>query len=194
MVTLNITRVIDVKSIIRMIDVNLFCCNELVEESCVVLREHTEVGNTILQVGDALDTKTKGIACVNLAIDAASLKHIGVYHATAKDFHPTSVLAEATTLAATDMARDVHLGTWLCEREVAWTQTNLCVRTKQLASEGQEHLLEVGERHILVYIQALKLMEEAVGTCRDSLVAIYSTRANHADRRLLMLHDAALVV
>ena len=104
MVTLNITRVIDVKSIIRMIDVNLFCCNELVEESCVVLREHTEVGNAILQVGDALDAKTECIAGVNLAVDAASLKYVGVYHTATQDFNPSCVLAESATLAATDVA------------------------------------------------------------------------------------------
>ena len=37
-------------------------------------------------------------------------------------------------------------------------------------------------------------MEEAVCACRDSLVAVYTTRADNADGRLLVLHDAALVV
>jgi hypothetical protein len=35
-------------------------------------------------------------------------------------------------------------------------------------------------------------MEEAVCTCRNSLVAIYTTRAEYADRRLLTEHHAGL--
>ena len=110
--------------------------NELVEEAYIVLREHTQVGYTIFQVGDTLDAKTESVAGVHLAIDAASLEHIGVYHATAKNLNPACVLAETAALAAADVARDVHLGTWLGEWEVARTQTYLCVWTEQLTGEG----------------------------------------------------------
>ena len=53
--------------------------NELVEEAYIVLREHTQVGYTIFQVGDTLDAKTESVAGVHLAIDAASLEHVRVY-------------------------------------------------------------------------------------------------------------------
>ena len=55
--------------------------HELVEEAHVVLWEHTQVGYTILQVGDALDAETESVAGVHLAVDAASLKHVRVDHA-----------------------------------------------------------------------------------------------------------------
>ena len=110
--------------------------HKLVQEACVVLREHTEVSNAIFEVCDALDAKTECVAGVNLAVDAASLEHIGVYHATAKNLNPACVLAETAALAAADVARDVHLGTWLGEGEVARTQTYLCVWAEQLTCEG----------------------------------------------------------
>ena len=126
--------------------------NELVEEAYVVLREHTQVGYTILQV-------------VHLAIDAASLEHVRVDHTATQNLYPTSVLAETAALTATNVARDVHLCAWLCEGEVARTQTNLCVRPEELACESEKHLLQVGERHVLINVKTLKLMEEAVSAC-----------------------------
>ena len=36
-------------------------------------------------------------------------------------------------------------------------------------------------------------MEEAVGTCRDSLVAVDTSRAEHADRRLVGFHIVSLI-
>lgn len=105
------------------------------KEASIVFREHTQVANTILQIGDTLYTHTKGIACIYLAIDATSLKHVRVYHSTAQDFYPSCMLAEATALTTTNMARDIHFGTWLCKWEIAWTKTYLCIFAKHLASK-----------------------------------------------------------
>ncbi len=57
----------------------------------------------------------------------------------------------------------------------------------------KEHLLQVGETYVLVNIQAFYLMEEAVGTGADSLVAIYATWAKHTDRWLVSFHIMSLV-
>lgn len=95
--------------------------NELVEEAYIVLREHTQVGYTILQVGDTLDAKTESVAGVHLAIDAASLEHVRVDHTATQNLYPASVLAETAALTATNVARDVHFCAWLCEGEVART-------------------------------------------------------------------------
>lgn len=53
------------------------------QEAHVVLREQSKVGYLIFQVGDTLDAKAEGVAAVNLAVDAAKLEHVGVYHAAA---------------------------------------------------------------------------------------------------------------
>ena len=55
-----------------------------------------------------------------------------------------------------------------------------------------EHLLEVGERYILVDVKAFDLMEEAMCTCRDGLVTIDATWTNHTDRWLLLVHHTNL--
>ena len=141
-----------------------------------------------------LHTKTEGVACVHLAVYAARLEHIGVNHSATENFNPTCMLTESTTLATTDVARDVHLGARLCEGEVARAQTNLCVRTKELACEGQEHLLKVCERHVFVNIQTFELMEEAMGACRNCLVTEHTSGANDTYWWLLLLHNSALVV
>ena len=47
------------------------------------------------------------------------------YHTTTKDFNPTRVFAETTTLTATDVARDVHFDTWFGKGEIAGTQAEL---------------------------------------------------------------------
>ena len=94
------------------------------------------------------------------------------------------MLAEATTLTATDVAGNVHLRTWLCEWEIAWTQTNLGVCSEHLTGKGQKDLLQVGKGNVLVDIESFYLMEEAVCACRNSLVAVNASRADDADWRL----------
>ena len=91
---------------------------ELFEETGVVFREEAEVVDAVLQVGDALNTHAESVAGINLGINAALVEYVGVDHATAKDLDPACVLAEATTLATADEARDVHLGAGLGEWEV----------------------------------------------------------------------------
>ena len=94
------------------------CALEQFEEPYVVFAEETEVLDLVLEVGDTLDTHTECISRVLLAVDAAELEHVGVYHAATEDLDPSCVLAEGATLAATDVTADVHLGAWLGEWEV----------------------------------------------------------------------------
>ena len=75
-----------------------------------------------------------------------------VYHAAAQYLYPACMLAEATAFTATDVARNVHFGTWLGEGEVAGTQSYLGVGAEHLTRKGEKHLLKVGEAHALIYI------------------------------------------
>ena len=117
---------------------------ELLQETNIVLGEHTQVGHVIFQVGDAFDAQTKGVTRINGAVYAAGFKHIGVYHATTKDFNPTRVFAKTTALATADVARDVHFCTWFGEGEIAWTQADFGVGTEKLASKGEQ----IGRAHV----------------------------------------------
>ena len=96
----------------------LVCALKEFEEPYVVLAEEAEVLHLVLEVCDTLDTHTECVARVYLAVDAAKLKHVGVNHTATKNLYPAGVLAEWASLAAADVAADVHLGTWLGEWEV----------------------------------------------------------------------------
>ena len=104
------------------------------------------------------------------------------------------MLAEVATLTATDVAGDIHLCARLCEWEVARAETNLSICTKHLTCKGKEHLLEVGETYILIYIETFYLMEEAVSAGADSLVTVNAAWAEHTDRWLMSFHIVGLVV
>ena len=103
------------------------------------------------------------------------------------------MLAEVATLTATDVAGDIHLGTRFCEWEVARTETNLGICTKHLTGKGKEHLLEVGETYVLIYIETFYLMEETVSAGADSLVTVNAAWAEHTDRWLMSFHIVSLV-
>ena len=130
-----------------------------IQEAGVVFREHAQVLHLILQVGDALDAHTQGVAGVDLAVDAAGFEYVGVHHAATEDFYPAGTFAEGASLAAADVAADVHFGTGLCEGEVRRTQTYLRLAAEHLLGEEQQYLLQVGERHVLVDIQSLYLVD-----------------------------------
>ena len=165
---------------------------ELVQEADVVLAEHAQVLHHILQVGDALHAKAESVAAIDGAVDAAGLKHGGIHHTATQNLDPTRVLAETAALATAQHTRDVHLGTGLGKWEVAGTQADLGIGAKQFLSEVQQHLLQVGKGHVLVDVQALDLVEEAVGTGGDCLVAVNAAGADDADGRLVALHRAYL--
>ena len=88
------------------------------EETDVVLAEEAKVLYLVLEIGAALDTHTECVARVYLAVDPAKFEHVGVNHTATQNLYPACVLAEWATLAATDVATDVHLGTWFSEWEV----------------------------------------------------------------------------
>ena len=73
---------------------------ELVQEACVILREHAQVFHLILQVGDTFYAHAEGVALVNGAVDAVGIQHSGVYHSTAKNLYPSRVFAERTALSS----------------------------------------------------------------------------------------------
>ena len=77
---------------------------ELVKETHIVFREHTEVLNLIFEVGDALYTHTQGKTFVTFGVDTAGIKHVGVHHTAAKNLHPSGVLAERASLAPAEVA------------------------------------------------------------------------------------------
>ena len=108
---------------------------EFFKETNIIFREHTQVFHAELQVGYAFYAHTESEARINLAVDAASVKHIGIDHSAAQYFHPSGVLAEVAALAAAQVARNVHFGRRLGEWEIAWAQAHLCVGAEHFPCE-----------------------------------------------------------
>ena len=152
-------------------DIRLVSSHKLVEETDVIFREETQVFDLVFQVGDTFHTHTEGIAFVDGGVDAVGFQHCGVYHTATENFHPASVFAESTAITCTNVAGDVHFGRRLCEGEIRGTQADLRVGTKHFSCEGEEHLFQVGERHIFVDVQAFHLVEKAVCASRNRFVA-----------------------
>ena len=106
---------------------------KLTQEPKVVFKKQADVVDPVFEHGDSFDSHTQGISGVSAAVDTAQIEHIRVYHSATENLHPSRMLAEATTLAAADVAGNVHFGTGLGEWEVAGTQTNLGVGAEHLA-------------------------------------------------------------
>ena len=125
---------------------------ELRQETYVVFGEHTEVLDLIFQVGDTFYAHAERESGVARGIYAARFKHIGIDHSASEDFHPSGVFAECASFAAAEITTYVHLRTWLCEWEIAGTQTYFGFRPEHFTSKIKQCLLQVGKRYILINI------------------------------------------
>ena len=88
----------------------LVCALEQLEEPNIVLAEETQVFYLVFEVCDALDTHTECVTRILFAVYAAKFEHIGVYHTATKNLNPTCTFTERTTLTATNVTADIHLG------------------------------------------------------------------------------------
>ena len=70
-----------------------------------------------------------------MAVDAASVEDVGIYHTATQYLDPSGMFTEAATLAAAKVTRDIDLGTRLGEGELRRTQTYLGIGAKPLFGE-----------------------------------------------------------
>ncbi len=165
---------------------------EFPQEPQVILEIVTEVVHLPLEHSDALQSHTEGKTAVLFRVDARSLEHIRVHHTAAQDFEPARTLADIATLAVTDIAAHIHLSRRLGEREIRRPHTDFGLRAEHLAGKQQNRLLQIRESHILVNIESLNLVENAVCTRTYGLIAEHSSRADHANRQRHSLHSTDL--
>ncbi len=125
---------------------------------------------------------------MHLRIDARGFQHSRIDHATPHDFQPPRAFGDALVHFRFEAPVYVHLGAGLREGEVARTKPDAGAGPKELLGEHQQGLLQVGETDILVDVQALDLVENAVRTRADGLVAEHATGHDHPQWRLTPLH------
>ena len=105
-----------------------------------------------------------------------------MYHAGAQDFNPASPFADVTAFSATLETRNIDFDRRLCEREEAWTETNLTRLTEQLFDERLERPFQVGHRDVFIDDEPFDL-QELVRMGRVVLIpTIHFPRADDANR------------
>ena len=161
---------------------------ELMQEPHVVLEIEPQVLHAVFEHGDTLDPHAEREPGIFLRIDSIGLKHIGIDHAAAHDLQPTRALADVAALAAAEVARHIDLGRRFGEGKVRRAHADRGVLAENLLGEVEDRLFQIGERHALVDIESLDLVEDAVCAVRNRFVAENAARADHPDRRLLPLH------
>ena len=167
-------------------------CFELLQEADIVFEVESDVVGAIFEHGHAFDAEAEGETAVFGTVDTAVFQHVGIHHAAAENLDPSGVLAKVAACAAADVAGNVHFCGRLREREVRGAQTDAHLIAEHTLREVEQSLFHVGKRHVFSHIQTFHLMEDAVGARGDGFVAEHAAGADHADRRLLLLHGAHL--
>ena len=165
---------------------------ELFEEADVVLEEEAQVLDAVLEHRDALDTHAQGETGVTVGIDAVQGQDIRVHHAASEDFKPSGSLAHIASLAVAEGTGDVHLGGRLREGEIGRAQADAGVGAEQLLGEVGQRLLQVGEGDTLIDIKGFNLVEHAVRTGGNRLVAEDAPGGDEADGEGVGFHVAHL--
>lgn len=91
---------------------------ELPQELKVVFEEMTDVVDLVAQHGEALDTHSKSVSRIAVAIDSAVFQYLGVHHATAQDFDPSGMLTNRTAFLSAQKAAHIHFRAGFGEGEI----------------------------------------------------------------------------
>src|SRR5580704_7978874 len=163
----------------------------VIDPAQVRVEEVAQIRQAVFEHRQAIEADAPSEALIDLRVEAAIRKHIGMDHAAAEDFEPILALAEPDLPAGT-AALDVDLERRRSERKEAWTEAHADMRHfEESLAEFLQHPLEVGERRALIDHQAFDLMEHR----RMRLVGIApigAAGADDPDRRLLGEHRAHL--
>ena len=125
----------------------------------------------VLQHGNAFDAHAEGKAGIFFGVDTTIVQYVGVHHSSTTDFYPAALLTYGTAFAAADQARNINLCAGLSEWEKRGTEAYFGFLTKQLFGKVVQCIFKVRKAHLLVYVKAFYLMEDAVCSGRNSLVA-----------------------
>ncbi|RMO19822.1 hypothetical protein ALQ47_05273 [Pseudomonas cichorii] len=164
---------------------------KLRQEPQVVVEEQAQIIDAVTQHCQTLDTHAESKALELFRVDAGHAQHVRVDHSAAHDFQPAGLLADATALAAAHHAFHIDFSGRLGEREERRTETHRQFFLEEHAQELFDGAFQIRKVDIAVDQQAFDLVEHRrVGDIR--ITAVYTTRADDADRRLLRLHGPHL--
>lgn len=113
---------------------------ELAEEAEIVFEIESEVADLIFKHSHTFDAHTESEAGIEFGIDTRGAEDVRVDHTAAENFEPASTLANIAALAATDVARDIHLCRRFGKGEIRRAETYLCLFAEHFLSEIEEGL------------------------------------------------------
>ena len=113
-------------------------------------------------------------------------------HAAAKDLDPAAALAESAALAVAFEAAHVHLGAGLREGEMMGAELHPGICAEEFSGKFLQSPFQIGKGNILVNNQTLNLMEGGRMGRIHLVGAEDSSRCNHTDWELSLLHHACL--
>ena len=88
------------------------------------------------------------------------LQYVRMNHTTAKDFDPSGTFTETAAFTATLEAGYIHLCTWLCEREMMWSELYVFVSGPNSSwANSFQSSLKICKSDVLVNNQTFDLME-----------------------------------
>src|SRR5699024_7656067 len=86
----------------------------------------------------------------------------------------------------------VHLGAWLREREMMRTEFCFCLRSEQFLRKHFQCSFQIGEGDMFVNDKSFDLVEGRRMGCVHLIRTEHTSRRDHTDRQLALLHHAGL--
>ena len=115
-----------------------------------------------------------------------------MYHPASEDLNPAGTFTESTSFASAFEASHIHLCTWLCKREMMRSEFCLCLFSKQLFCKHFQCSFQICKGNIFIDHKTFNLMEGWRMCCIHFIRTEYSSRCDHTDRQLALLHHSRL--
>jgi len=159
--------------------------SELVEETQVVFKKQTDVGDAVLSHSEAFHAETEGPAGVFFAVNSDGIKNIGVNHAAATHLYPIF-------FAGAVGPEQIDLGTGLGEGKKARAKSPLRIGTEEGVNELVDGGLHIHHRDIFIDDERFELVKHIHMRCVNGVGAVDAAGGDDTNGGLFAFHNANL--
>src|SRR5690242_7184137 len=125
--------------------------SEFVQDSQIILVNPPDVVDIILKHRDTFHPYAKARAGPFFRIRRTILEVPSMYHATAHEFHPARMLADAASFPRAKNTGNIHLRTRLGEWKKARPEPGFDFGAEELFNKSVQDSLQVAEMHPLLH-------------------------------------------
>lgn len=166
--------------------------DEFAQVTEIVCVEESEIGDPVLDHGEAFDAHSERIA-VAIFVVSDVFVDARIDHSGTENFDPPGAFANGAAFSMADMAREVGFDGWLGEGEEVRAETDLDAGAHHFACEMFECRLEIGEGDGNgIDVETLDLVEVCAMGCIGRISAIATARVDDSNGRLMGEHGANL--